>query len=79
MKSSPSSACGGLTLAQRLADQPCSCCRRPAWEAWRLAYWLAGGEGPASAAVCGPCREAGAKWIRQEAPAVVARANQEER
>lgn len=67
-----------LSLADRLSAEPCSACRRPAWEAWRTAYWLAGGAGPARAAVCQPCLEAGAKWIKQEAPAVVAEAKQEE-
>lgn len=57
MKSSPSSVCGALSLAQRLAEQPCALCRRPAWEAWRTAYWLAGGDGPASGAICRKCRD----------------------
>lgn len=57
MKLSPSSACGALTLAQRLASEPCSLHSRPAWEAWRAAYWLAGGAGPASSEVCRKCRD----------------------
>jgi hypothetical protein len=43
-----------------------------------LAYWLAGGEGPVTAACCQPCREAGVKWIRQEVSAVVAEAEKGE-